>query len=499
MEENSKLRFESALQSKSKVLVINPINSYWSYQLTCEAALRSRLISNSVQWINASKNEKQGFFINKTDHISRLKFINPQKKIESILDARGISVDFIDSKRKPDIDFNIFDSEKEFRSFEKDEIPYGSIIYSAVVSVKHSTNFDLYRDQKLISHFYSITHSLVQHLEKKFAQDVPDLLITTNDRLPAAAVSTFVAQKWGIPSSVIYWGCDFSQIKDYWGTLYDSLQWQRDVEKLWSVNPPNVEDERLLRSEIESLVHTPSADSQTFLSTQIRGQSIVKQRFTVVFYAQSEHEHSSIYYQQVQKMRHFTHQYAAFKELEKKCNELGYDLILKLHPNKFDSVSSLDQEAEFRDWMELDIGNDVKILRKDSIVDTYELINDADINVVWNSTVGLESIMRGKRTIVLGNAHWLNLDWGIHAWNADELDRLLSKDIPILTVGHLLPWFWYLARFGTPVKYACIDKGLTICGLVIIAPRFWFRICQSFNFFIKKTIQSICLIKFSFR
>ena len=81
------------------------------------------------------------------------------------------------------------------------------------------------------------------------------------------------------------------------------------------------------------------------------------------------------------------------------------------------------------------------------------MIKDADVNVVWSSIVGLESIARDCPTIVIGNPQWLNPSWGIQAWTHDDLSRIFSSPIPIVGRDSLAPWFWHAKNFGSNVKY----------------------------------------------
>ena len=468
--------FERELRKSSKILVVNPLISYWTFQLTCEAALRSRNFSDNVKWLNISPNTPRRYFINTGDYISPLRFQNSLKRIATVLYSQNVLCECSPLEQFRKFKKPVFRDIPTLRSYIYDGIPVGAIVYSAVASTKRSTAIRIDSDRAMINYFFQATMSMAQRVRQEFLAYKPDLVITTNDRLPGAAVAIALARNFNIPVKVVYWGSDPSKIQDYDQSLYDSNQWQHNISINWVKNPPNAIEYELLQNEIHTYGQEPSLDSKTFIGNQTEGLSIAKQRYTVIFYAQSEHEHSSTFLESIHGR--FKNQYEAFNALEQVCEELNCDLVLKLHPNRFDSTSNQTLTLEMNDWIVNKLKKQTRVIPKNSIYDTYQLLKDADVNVVWNSAVGLESIARGKKTLVLGNAHWLNLDWGIHAWNSSEIFKKLSVGLKTLDPEVLAPWFWYIKNFGFGTQYAQIHSGLRILGRKIICERL-FYLCFS--------------------
>jgi hypothetical protein len=469
----NKLNFEGVISSDSKVLVINPLRSYWSFQLTCESALRASRISKHVKWVNISQYEPRKYFINKYDFNSSITHQNPLKKINRILSKAGIHVKITSQNKNIEVkSANTFSSLEELRKFKVSNVSLGAIVYSAISSVKRSTAISLERDSRLIDHFLKTTTLMLYQLELEISQSLPDLIISINDRLPGSALSVALAHKWNIPVKIVYWGSKPDKIIDYSNSLYDSHQWQRNISEKWEQWEQSELEKTELRREIDELTSTPSADSLTFLKTQLKGKGLTKSNFTVIFYAQSEHEHSSTYLEGIEGR--FKSQYEAFAALERVCAILELDLILKLHPNRFDSNSKEDRELEQSEWIDK-ISRKTMVIAKNSDLDTYQLLNDADLNVVWNSTVGIEAIARCKPTLVLGNAHWLNLKWNIHVWNEIQLLKHIKEKGWNVDPEELLPWFWYLKDFGVDCYFTSISDGLKVSGIRIIKKRLLFR------------------------
>ena len=439
--------------------------------------MRSSRISKNVRWINISQYEPKRYFINKEDFNSRLKHQNSLKKIKSILSKVGVEVKTIPKNSNIKVKAAMeFSSLEELRAFKVGEIPLGAIVYCAIAGVKRSTAISLENDAELIDHFLKSTTNMLGQLEFEISQRPPDLIISTNDRLPGSALSVALARKWNIPVKIVYWGSNPHKIIDYKDSLYDSHQWQRNIRDKWEQAEPSELDKVELRKTIKELISNPSADSLTFLHTQQKGKGISKSNFTVIFYAQSEHEHSSTYLEGIEGR--FKNQYEAFVALENVCYNLGLDLVLKLHPNRFDSNSIEDDELERNEWIHK-VSKKTMIISKHSNFDTYQLLNDADLNVVWNSTVGVEAIARSKPTLVLGNAHWLNLEWNIHAWSEFQLLRRMVEKGWRVDPEELLPWFWYLENFGVDCNFVSISDGLRVLEVRVIKKRILFRVINA--------------------
>jgi hypothetical protein len=94
-------------------------------------------------------------------------------------------------------------------------------------------------------------------------------------------------------------------------------------------------------------------------------------------------------------------------------SELGgrpdIDLIIKPHPAEV--IRGTNEPVH--DWIHdnhQNLPKNITILRADTDVNTYRMISDIDVGIVYNSTVGFEMVYTGTPAITAGDTHYRNLN-----------------------------------------------------------------------------------------
>ncbi|MFC6864712.1 hypothetical protein ACFQGE_14750 [Halomicroarcula sp. GCM10025817] len=85
-------------------------------------------------------------------------------------------------------------------------------------------------------------------------------------------------------------------------------------------------------------------------------------------------------------------------------------LIIKPHPGELGRKTN----EKMYDWIHdnvADVPDNVDVLRPDTDVDTYKLIEQLDAGLVYASTVGLEMAYYGYPAVVVGKAHYRDFDF----------------------------------------------------------------------------------------
>jgi hypothetical protein len=97
-------------------------------------------------------------------------------------------------------------------------------------------------------------------------------------------------------------------------------------------------------------------------------------------------------------------QYDAFLTIGKTLRNLGWDLVLRLHPN-LSNKTWPDVKAEFMRVESLRSAG-FKVIGPNSNLNSYSLAESADLVVVARSTLGIESMAMGKNVFVTANAFY---------------------------------------------------------------------------------------------
>lgn len=466
---------EEKVKPGSKVLVVNPSNSYWSLFLTSEVALRAFDLGAEVTWLNVSKKQSKKFEVNKKDLLPWWRYQNLAKNTVMQLKAKGIRIGEVSRTIHQNFSIPEFNSIAELRRYRIHDINLGAMLFSSVSSALKTTSFDVGYIRNFIRHYLKSADYVRHNVNAAISESRPDLIVTINDRILGSALTLAIAEQLGIAHSVVYFGSEVNSIEFYKNSLYDSEEWQEKVQDHWLRYPPSDQELEAVKKRVEELAAGPSKDSQKYLTNQKSGHAPELRDKTVVFYAQSEYEHSAYFIPEASNR--FANQYEAFACLQEVAKSNGYRLILKYHPYPRGVKFKNRKKSNNLDWGSVRIDPEVIQLNEESQVDTYELIANSDLNVVWSSTVGLESLARLRPTLVLGNTHWLNMEWGIHGWNREGIQSFFSNEFPIFDNGILIKWYWYLHSFGSPTRFARLDGyRLTIWNKLVTKERSLFRL-----------------------
>lgn len=90
--------------------------------------------------------------------------------------------------------------------------------------------------------------------------------------------------------------------------------------------------------------------------------------------------------------------------------ETNSQLIIKTHP----AESTIGTNEPIEEIIRRDYGslsNNIEIIPPDANINPYTLLDNIDVCLVYNSTVGLEAAYKGKPVVVVGDAHYRGLDF----------------------------------------------------------------------------------------
>jgi hypothetical protein len=151
---------------------------------------------------------------------------------------------------------------------------------------------------------------------------------------------------------------------------------------------------RAIQQQFERAEHSGGLAFSRVLSERAIRPDAAKTGNLVVFFTSTEGEFASV--PGLSQDSCFENQFEALVALSNACAELGFDLRIRIHPNV--SSSSRHEKQRWNRHLRSAIRAS-HVYASDNRVDSYELLSQASVVCVWQSTLGLESVWRGIPTI----------------------------------------------------------------------------------------------------
>ncbi|MEA2460104.1 MAG: hypothetical protein QOH90_281 [Actinomycetota bacterium] len=117
------------------------------------------------------------------------------------------------------------------------------------------------------------------------------------------------------------------------------------------------------------------------------------------------------------------------RTIEDAMGDPAYELVVRVHPAE-SRWSGLESSERFADWASREFGelpSHVRIVRPEESVDSYSLMDDADVVLVYSSTVGLEAAVLGKPVCIAGDTHYRGRGFTVDIDSPAEYDEVLRK------------------------------------------------------------------------
>jgi len=253
------------------------------------------------------------------------------------------------------------------------------------------------------------------------------------------------------------------------------VAYQEDCRLLWKNRKDRVSCEAIGKSyyinqrEGADQVWTSFSKEQVNgLAKQIleKGKASCSSGRTVLFFSSSENELLAIRdFWQAESPASFewNSQRHAVEMLARACQEVGHQLIVRVHPHMRKKTNSIREQWDGLCFLNKTLRRSVIVVKSDSLVSSYELLDGADVIVSNGSTVGIEAVYWNKPSILLGHAYY------------DETGVTLLKPYTYKQlVGHLRDFEEHRVDPSSAVPYGYFMKvhGVPHC---IYKPRSLFK------------------------
>lgn len=476
------------INSTSKCIILNPLFNYWNIQLSLETALLMREVSNSVYWLNIIPDRFEFNEINPTDFLNQKKFERVSKKIKKILkDKEIIQKEYICDLSNVEMNFINYKTRKDLEVIEYKGVKIGNILSAAISGKLMEYNFSVTENFELINKYYAQLIEMFDILEKELNDINPDVVVVPNDRIMGSGVLLQLAKKLNVNTYVVYWGKSSKKIFFYKNSLYSKLTWQNQIYNKKSSRKLSVYRKIIFAI---FLLYTRKRGLRT--SKAYRQQKVLsikqkyKDKLTLTFFTGTKWEHSGV---SENELEHFDSQESAVEYLLKTLDSAKWQIIVRHHPRKKGQSNRFETEL----WENCrKFTNFTEILPEDES-DSYQILKESSIVAIYNSTIGYESIIMGKPTVIFGNPYWRNSQWRnqINPVDNEKIIRLKSTyQVPRDDIYKI--WI-FNSSYGKKFKYI---KGQGIHLIYRGSPIFFdsfFSFLRSILGKIKSYIQSVIL------
>ena len=145
----------------------------------------------------------------------------------------------------------------------------------------------------------------------------------------------------------------------------------------------------------------------------------------------------------------------AFLAFCKIAQEKEFRVVVRVHPvNSRDSKTSQDKFADLEDgiWRNLCGESGTEFIESRSQINSYDLIEKADLCVTYGSSIAIECILSKKPTLILGESEISHCVPEICAFNEGELKAKFTESIPIISKEALYPYGYWKEKSGSQLE-----------------------------------------------
>ena len=145
----------------------------------------------------------------------------------------------------------------------------------------------------------------------------------------------------------------------------------------------------------------------------------------------------------------------AFLAFCKIARDKEYRVIVRVHPvNSRDSKKSQDEFADLEDeiWRNLCDKSGTEFIESRSQINSYDLIEKADLCATYASSISIECILSKKPILILGESEISHCVPEICAFNEVELKAKFTELIPIISKEALYPYGYWKEKSGNQLE-----------------------------------------------
>lgn len=351
----------------------------------------------------------------------------------------------------------------QLKNLEIDGSDIGAAAMSSIITNLRESNLDVKKYRQLLKNYLAtaaIAHfSATTHL----TEEKPDEMIAFNGRIASVRPAMRAAWKLGITTYIHESG----KVKDrYWlikNNFLHSLSGKKSlVEQSFADSKSSFDEMKKIAAEwFEERRGKNSHNQMIFTQKQVNDhlpEDFSAEKTNVVIFNSSEYE---FYGFDEFKNKFYENQNECVRRLlEDLGDKKNIKFYVRIHPNltneKSSQISGLLALAEKFPQL--------KLINPDSAVDSYALLDACDIIIVFNSTVGIESVYAGKTPILMGRSIYEDLGGSIKPESHEDLIEIIenyqnSKTLPTVenSTSAWVKFGYFMKQGGVELEFAAKD------------------------------------------
>jgi hypothetical protein len=352
-----------------------------------------------------------------------------------------------------------FESQMSFRQFEYQSLPAGQLAYSQLVDDASDLEIPLSIINQRGRNLISEAINLYEQSLKIITRDSIQTVFVWNGRRSSDGPALFAARQLGLKAYSFSSGSTPDKFYFQENSLHSIEEWNRSISSFaahFSGDNSNLSDAAELFYTHQQYGTRTTFDNTYFASGFLeiyKPENTIRKHLVIfsssiwetVNFLENDRLHSD-----------FKDAYALiFRVLNEKVVTDKYKITVRWHPNlqnagKFETLELMKiiESTPF-----------IEHIEPASSIDSYSLLQSADVVITTGSTMGIEANYFKKPSILLGVALYMDLKVCYQPKNFSELLNLLSSELEPLDRFGAVVYGAFFASYGYEYKYFGINSA----------------------------------------
>lgn len=378
------------------------------------------------------------------------------RKLFDLLDKQGVNYEVVNFNKFEYIFTGDFSNVNELRSYSYDGQNIGLSVCSSLISTYRDHEFDTIAKRKDVIREINVAINVLKTAKDNIAKFNPDVVCFFNGRLSTNAPILGTC----ISNNIQYSIFEFTLRKEKYhllenGTPHNYECRYKELLELWEAEGDLDKKNTIGRDFFEKKYKGDLTVGANFLVGQDQHSSLnIEGKKIVSFFNSSLDEFVSVPgWEEMYSV--FNGEYEAIHNTCRHFQDRkDIVFVLRIHPN----LSYLDN-TQMRELEKLKSFQNLIIIPPTSKVYSYNIINESDLIIVFNSTIGIEACYMGKATIALAKNFYDKLDVTYMPKNEDEFYDFIENTPPPKPKENTYRYGYWWMNFGTSFKFRGNSNG----------------------------------------